>query len=312
MDLEHHLWAELKNAQWLEQPMFVGLSGGVDSVALLAALVRVKKTKLTACYVHHGEGPAYRDQAEVFCRQLCQQLGVTFFTRKHLGPALKNEEELRDFRRSVFAELITQIAASPDETVVTALAHHREDLLETRLLRLLRGTGPQGLTAMSPAKDQIFRPWLSKSKADLRLYLDQRGLTSCEDPSNQELEPLRNWLRQTWLPQLEQRQTGSVQSLARSLERIVEALAPASWPESLFQNEAGHEVLSRAVFLSLTRSEQMRALAELLQRKKQNFTHSQLEEVLKRLDKPEKEFIFTVGRVHWLINAQQIQVQDSR
>lgn len=304
-DLEHRLWAELKNARLEEAPLLVGLSGGVDSVALLRALSRVRPRGLTACYVHHGTGAhqTYRDRAQGFCRDLCQSFGVAFFTEKWNGPELKGEEALRDYRYQVLRETQAKTGAK-----ALVLAHHSEDLLETRLLRLLRGTGPQGLVAMEVFSEGLFRPWLKHSKKELQQYLDEAQVVVCQDPSNRELEPLRNWLRQDWLPQLESRHSGAVAAFARSLDRIVEALAETTWPEGLFQERA----LSRTLYWSLSDSRQKQALAELLRLGKMSFfTHSQLEEVRKRLDNSQKEFIFKIGRLEWHINAEQIRVQES-
>jgi tRNA(Ile)-lysidine synthase len=303
LDLEHHLWQELKEQDLVDKKILVGFSGGVDSLALLWALHRVKKTEVEACYVHHGAGEnlSYRDLAENFCRKFCADHGISFYVQKNLKQNLNSEAELRDFRHSALEELRKQTSAD-----FLALAHHREDLLETRLLRLIRGTGPQGLEAMRVLQGKLFRPLLRVSKKELQEYLTKFSYEAIEDPSNQDLNPLRNWLRQEWLVALENRQPGGVNSLGRSLEILAESLEESTLPKDLFQAD----FISRAHYLALSKPQQKQALAKfLLEMGTQNFSQSHLEEIQKRLDNPQKDLTFRVSGVEWVINAQQIRVQ---
>lgn len=303
--LEHHLWKEIKSHGLLDKKILVGFSGGVDSLALLWGLRRVKKNGIEACYVHHGEGgnSAYRDAAEVFCRNFCDEHEIPFHLKKNTGLVLNSEAELRDFRHKSLEEVRQQTTA-----VLLALAHHREDLLETRLLRLIRGTGPQGLMAMRVLQGALFRPFLKISKKDLQEYLGSFSLKAHEDPSNQDLHPMRNWLRQEWLVALEKRQAGAVNSLGRSLENLVDSLDENSLSEDLFTENS----LSHPHYLALSKTQQKQALAQyLLLRGVQDFSQSQLEEIQKRLDISQKELTFKVGGIDWVVNAQQIRVQNS-
>jgi tRNA(Ile)-lysidine synthase len=308
VDLEHHVRQQLKEHSLLNKKILVGLSGGVDSLALCLALsrvVRVPEGSVTACYAHHGDGlTEYRDQALKFCAEFCAENKIPFHFRKYQGAVpLKSEADLRDWRYGELRGLQWDLGVD-----FLAVGHHRDDLLETRLMRLIRGTGPEGLEAMRTFQAQIFRPFLKIAKKDLAAYLDNFGVKALEDPSNQHQEPLRNWLRQTWLVALEERQEGSVNSLARSLETLTESRQENSEFESYFNNNQ----LSRPGFLCLTKVEQKQALARLLwNHGVRNFSQSQLAEVQKRLDNPQKEFTFHVAGMNWHINAQQIRVQDS-
>lgn len=305
LDLEHHLWRELQEQRLLPQKLLVGFSGGADSLALLWALHRVKKTGLAAAYIHHGPGgnTSYRDQAEQFCRDFCERHQIPFFVQKYEGASLSSEAELREFRHRSLEHLRKQTGSD-----LLALAHHREDLLETRILRLIRGTGPQGLVAMRVLQGTFFRPFLKISKKDLLVYLEKYALSALEDPSNQDLHPLRNWLRQDWLRALEERQEGALNSLGRSLEALAEMGAVEELPEGLVIDQG----LSRSHFLAASSSQQKRALARLLlQEGVRNFSQAHLEEIQKRLDNSQKDFTFRVGGVEWVVNAQQIRVQKA-
>jgi len=305
VDLEHRLWRELNENKIQDKKILVGFSGGVDSMSLLWSLKRVRKHNIEACFVHHGTGPnkQYRDQALVFCREFCRHHDILFHERNHEGAELQSEAELREFRYHSFASVQTEAGAE-----VLALGHHREDLLETRLLRLIRGTGPQGLVAMRIFQAGIFRPFLQVSKADLSSYLEHFKLSEIADPSNLDLEPFRNWLRKEWLLALEKRQPGAVNALARSLEILAEAQSAARDYSEIID---GRSIL-RGPFLAESRAEQKRVLASfLLKNKVKDFSQAQLEEILKRLDNSQKVFTFEVAGLVWEINAQQIRVQES-
>jgi len=308
-DLDHQIWKLIKLHGLQEKKILVALSGGVDSVALLRVLSKVhKKESLGACYFHHGEdsNQTYRKEAQVFCEKLCKKLKVTFFSLKSSELA-KSEAQYRDLRYAALQRLVKE-----ESFDCIATGHHRDDLLETRILRLIRGTGGQGLQAMQIHQPGIFRPLLEVTKKDLKKYLREEKLKALEDPSNRSVDPLRNWLRSDWLKALEKRSRGSVESLARSLETIAQELDGRVRGDLLQENEAyTTQGVSRSFYLTLTPSEQRRLLAQyLFSLEKKDFTQAHLEEIQKRLDKPQKVITFKVGKCQWDVNAEQIKVQS--
>src|SRR5699024_7848300 len=102
------------------------------------------------------------------------------------------------------------------------LAQHQNDQAETLLLQLLRGAGPQGLSAMQPLSQYqghtIWRPLLGFLRSELEQIAASWQLQWVEDPTNQELEPDRNYLRQRIIPELEQRWPQLVPTLARNAQ----------------------------------------------------------------------------------------------
>src|SRR5207247_910383 len=85
--------------------------------------------------------------------------------------------------------------------VAGVLAHHRDDQLETILMRVLRGSAPAGLAAMAPVNPGgLVRPLLPFSKAELARHAATRGLASHDDPANADPRHLRSWVRTTLLP----------------------------------------------------------------------------------------------------------------
>lgn len=306
-DLEHHVWDLLKRYDLKEKHLLVALSGGVDSVALLRVLQRVFSGPITAAYFHHGEAAnrSYRDQALSFCESLCRDLNVSFRALR-ATQNVSSEQEYRDLRYQALEACRLELGAE-----VVVVAHHRDDLLETRLMRLIRGTGVQGFEAMQVFKAPYFRPFLQISKQSLIEYVERQELKFLEDPTNLELDPFRNWIRQEWLPQLETRQKGAVASLARSLETIVEEIGKdCGGEEQEFSQQVSSSALSRSFYLTLSESLQRRALARFLYHKgKRDFSRSHIEEIQKRLDKSQKVITFKVGGCLWHVNAEQIEVQ---
>ncbi|WP_413557078.1 tRNA lysidine(34) synthetase TilS [Bdellovibrio sp. HCB209] len=314
-DLDHQVWKLIKKFDLQDKKFLVALSGGADSVATLAVLSKlIKAEKLGACYFHHGDdkNQDYRKEAQAFCEKLCKKLGVQFFALKSKSLA-KSEAQYRDQRYEALKRLQKE-----HDFEVLATGHHSDDLLETRLMRIVRGTGAQGLIAMSYYSQGVFRPFLETPKVELRKYLRSERLRAFEDPSNAILDPFRNWVREDWLKALEKRQKGAVNSLARSLETLAQelhSLEHKPGTDLLSQNEAnkpqGVEGISRAFYLTLNQFEQRRLLAQyLFSLGKRDFSQSQLEEIQKRLDKSQKVITFKVSGCDWEINAEQIKVES--
>ena len=257
-----------------------------------------------------------------FCKNLCAKLGVEFFPLK-IKKVSVSEAALRDQRYQALRQCLQD-----QQLDILALAHHRDDLLETRLLRLIRGTGGQGFAAMHTLEMPLFRPLLDFFKADLEAYLKSEKLRFLKDPSNDSLDPMRNWLREKWLKPLEKKQKGSLVSLARSLETLASEVSSSEKSDLLRQNAAflsqdPKEVaktdpkgiaaidLSRSFYLSLNPTEQGRLLAQYLHsRGKKDFSQSHLQEIRKRLDKEQKDLTFRVAGCNWFVNAEQIKVVD--
>jgi tRNA(Ile)-lysidine synthase len=281
----------------------------VDSTALVRVLSKVHKPALLGlCYFHHGDesNREYREKAQAFTEKFAKKMDLSYFTIK-TSQLAKSEAQYRDLRYQALDKLMKQ-----EGFTVLATGHHSDDLLETRLLRLIRGTGAQGMQAMHIYKAPLFRPFLEVSKSELKKYLRTEKIRAFEDPSNDSLDPLRNWIRQDWLKALEKKSRGVTRSLSRSLETIARDLESSSWGELLQKNEDfKSQGLSRAFYLTLTPLEQRRMLAQyLFALGKKDFTQAHLEEIQKRLDNSKKVITFKVGGCEWEINAGQIKVQS--
>ena len=187
-------------------PLAVAYSGGADSTALLLACAEKWPGQVSAIHIHHGLQAA-ADDFEQHCRDVCVRLGVSLQVRRvdarHV-PGQSPEEAARSARYDALRQCAD--AAQPPIRHI-ALAQQADDQVETLLLALSRGAGLPGLSAM-PAqweRDGIhyYRPLLEVSGAELRRWLQARGETWVEDPSNADEQYTRNRIRARLLPALE-------------------------------------------------------------------------------------------------------------
>lgn len=196
----------------------VAYSGGGDSTALLHALAQLPQAHehgLRALHVDHG---LHADSARwsEHCRRFCDALGVPIeIVRARVaherGEGL--EAAARHARHAAFASVI-----QPGEWL--ALAHHRDDQVETVLLKLLRGAGAHGLGGMRERRalghGTLWRPLLELPRSALRDYLKEHRLDFIDDPSNANTRFSRNYLRAEILPGLRSHWPQTDESIARS------------------------------------------------------------------------------------------------
>ena len=199
--------------------LLIALSGGADSVALLALLCARREADgfaLAAAHFHHGIRGADADGDAEFCRELCARLGVQLIEGRGDVPALARahgiglEAAAREARYAFLREAQTRCAAD-----WIALAHHMDDQAETVLMHLLRGAGPDGACGMARLERSLYRPLLDVPKASLRKYLEDSGIPWREDVTNADPGTPRNALRLNVLPEIEKSYPSAAAALAR-------------------------------------------------------------------------------------------------
>ncbi|WP_074879670.1 tRNA lysidine(34) synthetase TilS [Pseudomonas frederiksbergensis] len=202
----------------------IAFSGGLDSTVLLHLLVHLAKTDslpaLSAIHVHHGLQAA-ADAWPDHCQSVCDALGVPLqVVRVQVQPGASIERAARDARYAAFIE-----ATQANEVLMTA--QHRDDQAETLLFRLLRGAGVRGLSGMPSerplGRGHLLRPLLNVTRAELEAYATEHQLSWIEDPSNQDHQFSRNYLRHQVFPVLTARWPQAVATMARSAAHLSEA-----------------------------------------------------------------------------------------
>jgi len=226
--------------------LLVGVSGGPDSLCLADALLSAD-VRVTLAHLNHGLRGDESDGDEAFVRAFAVERGAACIVERLDVAAAAHErgESIELTARRVRYDFLARAAARAGVAHV-AVAHHADDQAETVLLRLLRGTGIEGLRAMAAAAPlpgaptlTLLRPLLRVTRAEIERYCSDVGLQPRLDASNLSAEHTRNRVRLELLPLLRTFNPG----IARVLARLADLAA------------ADHEVQQWAV---------QRAFAELV------------------------------------------------
>lgn len=220
------------------QTVIVGFSGGPDSLCLLHALVQMSETydlNLVAAHVNHQMRPGADDEAENCCR-ICDRFGIECMVFEadcksmadDLGISL--EEAGRYIRYDVFDEVAEEIKKRDgvdEEKIVIALAHNADDQAETVLFRLIRGTGPHGLSGISEIRPSeegylIIRPLLKVTREQVEEYIKENNLHPNIDESNETNDYTRNKIRNELIPYIEKNYNPNIKEALRRYAEIAD------------------------------------------------------------------------------------------
>lgn len=215
-------------------------------------------------------------------------------------------------RESRFKSL-EQYAGKADIDLI-ALGHHADDLLETRLIRLMRGTGAQGISAMKTTSTtesgrKLWRPLIQFRRSEIESYLADHGFRKgkdwLEDPSNTDARYLRNAVRRKLIPLIERLRPGGVTAMARSLDLLAEFVEETRGPSGQVSGDAqGDSELDRHTLMDLSVSRRRESLSNWMNELGiRDFSKAHIDEMLKRIDTPQRRLSFELcGRV-WLIGT---------
>ncbi len=212
-------------------PVLVACSGGADSVALLALAATVR-SDVVAVHVDHGLRPGGADEA-AFVAAVADRMGVPSERRVTIvAPGPNLEARARAARHAALAEARESLGAA-----TVALGHTADDQAETVVLNLLRGSGSAGLGAMTARRGHVVRPLLGLRRTDTEAVCAAIGVEWFRDPTNDDVNLRRNWVRHEVLPALS---AGAARDLVPVLARqaallrsesdYLDELARAAWP----------------------------------------------------------------------------------
>jgi tRNA(Ile)-lysidine synthetase-like protein len=244
----------------LPEPLLVGVSGGVDSVALLHALVATGRKPVVLHFDHCWRADSGADAAWV--RDLARQLGLKYVGGKMRSSVKTHREaEARAARYAFFTTAAKRLG-----TPHLVLAHHADDQVETFLMQLLRGSGAaaRGMDSLTGRDGLVLhRPWLGVWKREIVAYARRHKLTWREDATNADTQHRRNRVRRRLLPYL-QKQFG--RQVAENLFRAAEiARAESEWLDAMCVGTAREPELSVKALRAASLAQQRRTLLRWLQ-----------------------------------------------
>lgn len=280
------------------QNVLMGVSGGADSLALLFSLYALKDEydlKLFTVTINHG----IRNEAESeleYVKQICAQKGITFFARninvldEAKKMSLGTEETGRRLRYKIFDEILEEIGGGS-----IALAHNMNDVAETMLFNLSRGTGVKGLCSIPEKRGNIIRPLLCMERKEIEEYLADIDVEFCTDKSNFTDEYTRNRIRNNILPLFEKNvSNNTVNHMAETASQLKEIMSfldkacDEAYKKVLIKREADKLTYKKKEFLdndvAIQKALVKRAIDELVPGNR-DIMHRHIEAVLNISDK---------------------------
>jgi tRNA(Ile)-lysidine synthase len=200
--------------------MLVGVSGGIDSVVLVD-LLESAGLAFAVAHCNFNLRGAESDQDEAFVKALAARYDKHYYSRSFdtAGFAVENgisiEMAARDLRYAWFEEI-----RKTHHYDWIAVAHHRDDQLETFFLNLARGTGISGLTGMKAIQGKVVRPLLFATRKEIEIYASEKQLNYREDSSNLQTDYLRNKVRHLILPMMEELNPSFREGLHETIEHL--------------------------------------------------------------------------------------------
>ena len=224
--------------------IILGVSGGPDSMTMLHILNELRDEfgyRLRVVHVNHGirGKEALRDQQMV--EKICSEWKIPCAVYNYDVPALAlswkmgTEEAGRKVRRIAFEKEKENAVAIPEQVRV-ALAHNQNDMAETMLHHLARGTGIRGLCSLKPLNGEIIRPLLCLERSEIVNYVEENSIQTVLDSSNMEDDYTRNRIRRHILPLIEQEVN------PRAVTHMAEASEIFGQAEAYFTKLAGEMV----------------------------------------------------------------------
>ncbi len=264
--------------QYAIRSLLVAVSGGADSIALLRLLAEAKECfslSLYTAHVNHALRGQEADADQSLVEEACKELGLPLFTKKieshewESCPGTGTEEKARNIRYAFFFKVMEM-----HNIDTLAMGHHRDDLLETLLFNLVRGTSPEKFAHLMPMfepKRRIMRPLLPFNKEILIQFLQEQHLPFGIDKTNWNQTFSRNILRHQVIPGLKKINPKADHALFRFREilaleqdylfnNLKDLLNPPFW-ENLLATE-GFIRFRRPLYLKLHPAYQLRIIRE--------------------------------------------------
>ena len=211
------------------QRLLLAVSGGADSMALLAAFAQLPWYVEVAHVNYRMRGEA-SDGDEQWVKNWCDRHNIVVHVKHLPGPqAVPDGSSFQDWAREQRYTFFREVMRE-QQLQVLCTAHHREDQVETFILQAMRSAGARGLGGMKVYDPPLFRPFLGLSRQDIRAWLGENRINFREDVSNQSIAYTRNRIRLKVLPELEKCPPAGYSQIPQSM-----TILQRQWRELQFQ-----------------------------------------------------------------------------
>lgn len=246
--------------------VLAGCSGGADSVCLLLVLQSLSEQmsfSVDVFHVNHGIRGEEAEKDAAFTEKLCGELGVSFtlITADVPAMAAREKKSLEEKGREVRLQAAKELAEKKGYTKI-ALAHQQNDVAETFLFRLFRGSSAEGLASIAPKRGNIIRPLLFCERAEIEAYLQEKGVPFCTDSTNSDVGYARNRIRHRILPEAETVNAGATKHITETAQELAECAAYLEKQAEMLVKSAERE--NNEICVSVT---QMQSLPKVIRQK---------------------------------------------
>ncbi|WP_282014723.1 tRNA lysidine(34) synthetase TilS [Marinifilum flexuosum] len=213
---------EEENLFYRDEKVLVAVSGGIDSVVLLHMLLKMEVNCAIAHCNFHLRGDESDGDFE-FVKNLAKQYNLPFYSKDFDTKtyADSNKLSIEMAARELRYEWFNQILELENYQYI-AIGHHADDVAETVLINLVRGTGIHGLTGIKSKLGKIIRPLLPFTRQELEDFAESEGLNYREDSTNRETDYVRNKIRHQVIPVLEQINPAIRKTMSENVQRFKE------------------------------------------------------------------------------------------
>ncbi len=203
--------------------LVVGLSGGADSVCLFLVLFELRKRlglddkSLYGVHINHMLRGEEADRDEKFAKEFCRTLNMEFVSYRIDVKKISEDERIsveeagRKARYECFSQALKKYGCNK-----IAVAHNKNDMAETILFNMARGSGLKGIAGITPKRNNIIRPLLDVTRAEIEKYLEKNGQSYITDSTNLGIDYDRNKIRHIILPELEKVNSGALNHICQT------------------------------------------------------------------------------------------------
>lgn len=267
--LEHRFKRFIVDNHLIEpgQKIIVAVSGGMDSVCLFDLLFKLKddlNIKLSICHFNHRLRGEDSEKDCSFVKKLSEDSGVEFYEGKAKNDnSFSNEEEAREARYKFFEKILEKNGGADPKI---AIAHNQNDLIETFLMRLFRGSGIQGLKSIPLRRKNFIRPLLNFNRKEIERYIEDNDLEYVTDKTNFDSKYTRNYIRNEIMPDILRINPNIYETLSNTIKtmeqdsRYLDDITEKKFAEMVIYKDKNTLELDRKKWLSLPRSLRMSTL----------------------------------------------------